>query len=239
MSVNHVGVQVAGILVACLFSACASQAPPPVANPAAQPESPLAEGNYVLTSGDVVEIKFAYNPDLNEKVTIRPDGYISLTMIGEVIARGSTPPDLARRISASYAKYLKHPDLTVIVREFTGQRVYVAGEVMTPGVIDLKSGLTGLQAILNAGGPKFTAQLSQLLLIRYEGSNTAVVQKVDLVQIMKGKLPDITLRPYDILFLPKSNIARAGLFVEQYINNLVPRSIMFPYNLNTTVSIQP
>jgi protein involved in polysaccharide export with SLBB domain len=192
-----------------------------------------------LGPGDLVELKFNTETDLNDKVTVRPDGAISLAMVGELNAKGLTPAELSRQLTEKYRKYLKHPDVTVIVREFAGQKVYVGGEVNIPGVVNVLGSLTCLQALFNAGGPKPSASLSSAVLMRYDGDNRTEVKEVDLEEIFKGKASDITLQSYDVLFIPRSRISKLGLFVQQYVNDLVPRSLMFPYNLNSVVSVKP
>jgi protein involved in polysaccharide export with SLBB domain len=207
--------------------------------PAKPPEPALVERpRYVINPGDVVEFKFSYTPDMNERVTVRPDGFVSLPIIGDVTAAGSTPEELAKAVSSKYEGTLKRPHVVVIVREFSAQRVFVAGEVNLPGVLPIVGRITMTQAVLNAGGPKPTARLSQVLLLRYDGENRTSVQSIRLSDILKGAKADIPLRPYDVVYVPRTPIAKVGLFVEQYINSLVPRNLLFPYNVNTSVSLR-
>jgi polysaccharide export outer membrane protein len=197
----------------------------------------MGNHEYRLGPGDLVELKFNSEIDLNDKVTVRPDGAISVAMVGELNVKGLTPAELSRQLTEKYGKYLKHPDVTVIVREFAGQKVYVGGEVNIPGVLNLQGSLTCLQALFNAGGPKPSARLNSAVLMRYDGDNRTEVKQVDLQEIFKGKTSDITLQSYDVLFIPRSRISKLGLFVQQYVNDLVPRNLMFPYNLNSVVSV--
>jgi protein involved in polysaccharide export with SLBB domain len=198
---------------------------------------PAAHPPYLLGAGDLIEIKFTYNPELDTRAVIRPDGAISLAMVGDISSQGLTPTELAKEITARYAEFRAHPEAVVIVVEFAGQRVYVGGEVNGPSLLPLRGVLTGLQAVLNAGGPKNSARMDNVILLRYEGKNMAQVRKINMVEVMKGKAPDVILQSYDVIYVPKSKIARVGLFVEQYINDLVPRSVLFPYNLNNTFSV--
>jgi protein involved in polysaccharide export with SLBB domain len=175
---------------------------------------------------------------MNERVTIRPDGYISLGMIGDVAAQGKTPEALARDVEARYEGILKHPEVAVIVREFAAQRVFVAGEVNAPGVFPVAGKLTLAQVLFQAGGAKPSAQINQVLLLRYQGSNRSTVQVVRMGAIFNGSRPDVALEPYDVVFVPRSKIAKVGAFVEQYINDLVPRSLLFPYNINNILNVR-
>ena len=202
------------------------------------PPTPLGNREYRLGAGDVLELKFNSATDLNDKVTVRPDGAISLAMIGELRAKGITPAELSRELTERYSKYLKHPEVTVIVREFAGQKIYVGGEVNAPGLVNIQGSLTCLQAVFNAGGPKPTARLEDVVLMRYDGDNKTEVAKVDLHEVFKGKASDVTLQSFDVIFVPRNRISRVGLFVQQYINDLVPRSLMFPYNINNSFSVK-
>jgi polysaccharide export outer membrane protein len=192
---------------------------------------------YLLNSNDVIEFKFSYNSDMNEQVTIRPDGYVSLSMIGDVMARGTTPEELAKAVERKYVGILRRPEAVVIVREFSAQRIFIAGEVNAPGALPIGGKLTLAQALFHAGGPKPTARMSQVLLLRYQGSNHSSVQVVEMKGILTGAQADIALEPYDVVFVPRSKIAQVGLFVEQYVNNLVPRTLLFPYNINNVLSV--
>ena len=96
------------------------------------PQPPLAE-EYRIQAGDLLDIKFFYNPTLNEQVTVRPDGLISLQLIKSTEAAGLTPEQLTDRLKKEYSAQLKEPDIAVIVRSFAAQRVFVDGEVAKPG----------------------------------------------------------------------------------------------------------
>jgi polysaccharide export outer membrane protein len=193
---------------------------------------------YVLTSGDVIELKFTYETGLNDLVTIRPDGRISLTEIGEMEADGMTPQQLSRAVESAYARAGRvRPGVAVIVREFAALRVYVGGEVHAPSVVPLRGHLTALQAVLASGGPTRSARLDSVVLLRYRDRETAEVQTLDLRKVMRRAAPDVVLRPYDVIYLPMSRIAKVGTFVEQYVNNMIPRAVLFPYNLNQTVVV--
>jgi protein involved in polysaccharide export with SLBB domain len=215
----------AALLCALLVTAPGAQAP----------AQPSGDGSYQLVPGDVVDFKFRFNPDLNESVTVRPDGFISLGIIGEVRAGGLTPAELSRVVQARYAEYLREPEVTAIVREFEAQLVYVGGEVVTPGLLPLRGRVTSLQAILGSGGPRPTARLTDVVLIRALGGDRVEARKLNLADVIAGRAADVPLEPHDVVFVPRSRIAKVGLFVEQYINSLVPRALVLPYNLNNVI----
>ncbi len=81
--------------------------------------------------GDVLEVRLLLNPELNEEVTVRPDGHISTTAVPDMLAYGRSPVDLADLLRAVYARDLQNPRVSVVVKSFAPTRVYVAGEVTT------------------------------------------------------------------------------------------------------------
>jgi protein involved in polysaccharide export with SLBB domain len=219
-------------LVAALAIPAAARAQQPPAPAAAAADSaPM----YRLVPGDTLDVKFDFVPELNENVKVRPDGYISLQRIGEVRVQGRTASELTELLETRYAEILKRPDLTVIVRDYVAQQTFVGGEVMAPGVVTLRGQVTMLQAIMQTGGLRPSARVGEVLLIRDLGDNRAEARKVDLRQVLEGKVADTVLQPFDIVFVPRSKIAQVGLFVEQYVNALIPQSFFFPYNLNSIV----
>ena len=200
--------------------------------------SPLKAAPYVINAGDQLDIKFFYNPELNETVTVRPDGKISLQLVDEVQAAGLQPSELDDFLTQKYSQELKKPVLTVIVRSFTGQRVYVGGEVMRAGLITLPPGMTALQAVFKAGGFRETAQPAETLIIRKGQDTKPVPIRIDLAEVMVASDPnaDFQLQPDDIVYVPKSAIAKANKFVNQYIEQLFlfrGVSLGFTYELHS------
>jgi protein involved in polysaccharide export with SLBB domain len=177
---------------------------------------------YVINAGDQLDIKFFYNPELNESVVVRPDGKISLQLIDEIQASGLQPAELDQILTDLYSRQLRKPVLTVIVRSFSGQRVYVGGEVNRQGLITLQPGLTALQAVFQSGGFRETAQPAETLIIRKGSGAKPVPLRIDLSEVMAASDPnaDFQLQPDDIVFVPKSAIAEANKFVRQYIEEL-------------------
>ena len=178
---------------------------------------------YLIQPGDQLGIKLFYNPELNESVLVRPDGKISLQLLDDVQAAGLTPSQLDQFLTEKYAQELKKPVLTVIVRSFTGQRVYVGGEVNRPGLINLAAGMSALQAVINAGGLRETAKPEDAIVIRKGRNNKPIPLRVDLNKAIYGKTAgaDFQLQPYDIIYVPKTSIAKANKFVNQYIERLL------------------
>ena len=193
---------------------------------------------YLIQPGDQLDIKFFYNPELNETVSVRPDGKISLQLLDDVQAAGLSPSQLDDFLTLEYGKELKKPVVTVIVRSFTGQRVYVGGEVNKQGLINLTGGMTPLQAIFDAGGFKETAKLEGTIIIRKGPDNRPIPMPMDLKKALYGGTDGagFQLQPYDIVYVPKTFIAEANKFVNQYIERLLlfrGVSLGFSYELHS------
>jgi polysaccharide biosynthesis/export protein len=188
-----------------------------------------APAPYLMQPGDHLAVKFYLNPDLNEEVVIRPDGKISLQLIGEMQAAGSEPGALATHIEEAYRSELSTPRVTVLVRELGG-RIYVGGEVGEPGIVPLSDNLTLVGAVQAAGGFLPGAHLSQVVLIRRDANGRPVGYMVDVRPVIGGTDAgqDVPLRPYDIAFVPRSKIADVDLFVQQYVRDLLPVQFALP-----------
>lgn len=180
--------------------------------------------DYILQRHDSIEIKLAYNSNFNEQVTIRPDGKISLQLIDEVEAAGLTCAQLDEILTKKYSKVLRDPQIAVIVREFTGLEVYIAGEVKKPGVINLRGKMTVLEAIYQVGGFSETAAPKSVIVISRSANNTRLVRQVDLSEALEGVGggQQLLLRPFDVVHIPKSAIAEANKWVDQHIRQLIP-----------------
>ena len=184
----------------------------------------MAMGSYAIEAGDSLEIKFRGANELNEVVTVRPDGMISLQIVGDVVAAGQPPEVLRRSLMSAYSGELKDPDISVIVRSFSGNSIYVGGEVITPGRVALAGRITTLNAIILAGGFKDTAD-QRRVVVRHSDGRCCEYHLKSVIECKGGQ--NIQLQPYDVVYVPKSKIAKVNLFVEQYIDKVVPFSRSF------------
>jgi len=221
---------------------------------------------YTLGVGDIISVKLLYNNELNDEIKIRPDGKISLALIGEIKAAGLTPAQMEFMLTDKYSKQLdsqempkvtvnvkisKLPELTVNVKDFrlpelavtlkeaASQAIYIAGEVFQPGMITIRGTLRALEAMIRAGGARDTAELDSVILIRYNGTQKPDVYSISLNKVISGKSPDVILKPYDIVYVPKTFITQLDLFM-QHIYRILPVSVVFslPYNLNPKTEIE-
>jgi len=201
---------------------------PAVTVPVAQTEfiKPMAytQHEYRILAGDQLDIKFYYHSELNESVTVRPDGRISLQLANEIRVEGLTPKELTEQLKKIYSAEIDRPEITVMVRSFSAQRIYVDGEVFRPGSVVLAGPLTTLQAIALAGGLRDTARVNEVVLMRRGADNRFLATMVDLTKVIDGTDPsqDIQLIPYDVVHVPKSPVANVNVWIDQYIRRNIP-----------------
>lgn len=219
-------------LIILLLTACS----PVVKNTVPLPlmsKNPVAiVKDYQIQAGDQLEIKFFYNPELNELVVVRPDGRISLQLANEIMVAGLTPSELTEQLRKKYSVDIEKPEITVFVRTFTSQRIYVDGEVNRAGLVTLTSPMTVLQSISQAGGFKDTASMENIIVVRRMDDNQLNTMTVDIRKAIENSdlSQDILLMPNDIVHVPKSAISNLNVWVDQYIRRNIP--IPFSYSLN-------
>jgi len=218
-----------GIMVA--LSGCANDYPadlvPPVPSETAAPElyRTILEPSYMIGPGDSLLIQSYYHPDLKQPVTVQTDGRVSLLLVGDVVAAGKTPEQLAGELTRAYDKFLENADLTVTLSESASLSVYVGGEVARPAMVPIRSELTLLQSIAQAGGFLPTGNREQVLIIRQTTDGRHRTLQANAEQVLRNEAGEIYLRRHDIIYVPKTEIAKADQFVDQYINQIVPRSV--------------
>jgi polysaccharide biosynthesis/export protein len=142
----------------------ASSAPPPADR--ARPTQATLPDDYKLQAGDKLRIEVYKDPQLSQSVQIRPDGKITLPLVGDIAAMGLTPIDLRERIATALKDYMNNPVVTVIVVEGTAPTAYVVGEVNHPGPVVLQANMTVLQALAVAGGLKDFADAKNIRILR-------------------------------------------------------------------------
>lgn len=152
-------------------------------------------------------------------VTIRPDGRISVPMIADVQAAGRTVPQLTEALNKEYQHLISDMNISVLLRDVVGNLVFVDGQVEKPGVFTMKGPTTVQQAIAMANGTKTTAEPRSVLVMN-KGSNGQIVPKtVDLTRITGGT--DYVLSKNDLVYVPRSLISRADVWVDQNISQLL------------------
>ncbi len=207
---------------------------------------------YVLAVTDQIAIKSYYHEKLNDNVVVRPDGKISLQLIDEVPAAGYTPAELDAALTERYSDFFESPDLSVIVisfnrpdltitvKEFADQKIYIGGAVTHPGIVKIAGKLRILDAIFQAAGPLESGDLSQVVLIRHGSKNEPEIYSVNAQDVLEGQSPDIWLKPYDIVYVPKTAVANVEEFVRTHLWDFLPDQVMFSflYNWNREVQVE-
>jgi len=171
---------------------------------------------YTLRPGDVVELQYQYTAELNQTVTLLPDGYVNLNLVGDLKISGLTLEQAHDLILSKLRTRLNEPELNLILRDFQRPYIEVAGEVQKPGKIELRETTTALQAILESGGFLPSAQSGQVLLFRTINSDTAEIRVLNLTGIRKtSELErDAQLEPGDMLLVPRNKIERISRYVK-------------------------
>lgn len=174
--------------------------------------------DYLIDFNDLLEIKFFVNDRFNELARVRPDGRITLQRVGDLLVVGRTTQQIDSMITESYVGIIKDPDVTVFVREFGTAEVYVLGEVPRPGAVPFRGRLTALQAVALAGGPGPEAKMGSVIIIRQDNGEL-VAARWDLKELMKGDIArgDPAVRPFDIIYIPRTFIAKVGDFLDAYL----------------------
>lgn len=158
---------------------------------------------YIIGPEDVIDINVWKEPDMTRVVPVRPDGKISLPLINDVQAAGSTPQQLAAAVTEKLRKFLTEPQVTVIVTQINSQRVFVVGEVLRAGAFPLIPGMTVLQALASAGGFTTFADMKKVHVMRLVNGKH-VEMPFNYREVLKGDNPEqnIKLEPGDTVVVP-------------------------------------
>jgi len=176
---------------------------------------PLIE-RYKIEPGDELEISVWQHPDLLRKVVVRPDGYVSFPLTGEINVNGLTTDRLAREITIRLSRVLRKPQVSVIVTSVGSKNIFVLGAVNTPGLYPYTAKLTVLRAVTAAGSWKPHAYLNSVLVVRNFFGKDPEVVRVNLWDVIKkGEVrQDISLQTGDIVYVPQSFIGNIGTFLD-------------------------
>ncbi len=160
------------------------------------------ESEFRLGPEDVIQISVYQEKDLETTVPVRPDGKISIPLIGELPASGKTATELQKEIGQKYSRFLAEPAVTVIVKEINSPKVSVSGEVKNPGTYKIRDRATILDAIAQAGGLTEYAKKDNVRLIRQDASGERHNLRINLEDQIKGKRSDpCYVLPYDMIYV--------------------------------------
>lgn len=175
------------------------------------------EPEYVLFPGDEIEIATPTATELTRTQKIGPDGRISLPLVGQIMAADRTIAEVEADASTAYASQLRRPVVEVTLKTAGPLKVWVDGEVKTPGVYDMPADIDAYQAVIQAGGYLPTARQDEVALIRRGRGGTRMMRAVDL-RPRRGEV--VALRRGDIIFVPRSTLGEVANFVTLFRNAL-------------------
>jgi polysaccharide export outer membrane protein len=193
------------LLGAVLASPVSGQVAAPVAKPAAAAAQPASDlpTDYVIGPEDVLGIVFWRDADMTGDVTVRPDGMITLPLVGDLRAVGLRPDALRDVITKAAGKFLEDINVTVVIRKINSRKAFITGEVRTPGAYDLVGPRTVLQLIALAGGLTEYGDGKNITIMRTEGGQTRTF-KFNYKDVSKGKnlAQNIAVNPGDTVVVP-------------------------------------
>ena len=194
-----------------------------------------AEPPYRFYPGDEIEVSIPSAPELTKTVTVQPDGRISLALLPPIEVADRTIGEVEKILSRAYASQLLQPQVTVSVRA-APLKVFVGGEVDKPGVYDMPGDINALQAVIMAGGFKTSAKRAEVVIIRRGPGGQAMMRTANLVRgVSDPGLTDVVpLRRFDVIYVPRTRIAEAGIFVQQYFRDIDPVQFGFNYTVGPT-----
>ena len=181
---------------------------------------------YMVMRDDILILSFPLSPELNQTVTVQPDGYITLLNVGSLFVQGMNIPEITDAIKQAYGKILHDPIINVDLKDFQKPFFVVSGQVTKPGQYDLRYETTVSEAIAVAGGLAPTAK-TQIFIYHRVSSGWMEVKKFNLKDILNGKNvnEDAVLQPGDMIFVPEKFITNFRKYV--------------PYSLGLYTTVNP
>ena len=179
--------------------------------PALQERSP----RYQLRKSDSFEVDFALSPELNQTITVQPDGYITLKSAGTIVAEGLTVPELTEKIREAYTGILHNPIITIELKDFNKPYFIASGQLGKPGKYDLRSDLTVSEAVAVAGGFTEASKHSQVVLFRPGQNGMTEARIINVKKMLKAHdlAEDIHLEPGDMIFVPQNVYSKISRYL--------------------------
>jgi polysaccharide biosynthesis/export protein len=171
---------------------------------------------YRLQPSDVLDVHYRYTPEFDQSVTLQPDGFVTMQIIGDIKLQGLTLEQARATILEKASQRLQSPEITIDLKEFEKPYFVVGGEVAHPGKFEMRGQMTAIEAIAMAGGFKTgSAKHSQVILFRKAGNDLARTQLLDLKAAMSPSAtePGPDLHPGDLLVVPQNRVSK----IERYI----------------------
>ena len=190
-------------LAACTLAPLAAKDKDADKKPLPQAPAALNDAEYRLGPGDKLRIEVYKDPQLSQSVQVRPDGKITLPLIGDIEATGHTPIEMRDTIAKQLKEYVTNPTVTVIVVEALASKIYVMGEVTHPGTMEMHGPTTILQALAMAGGFKEFANTKDVKVLRPNGDRGGVqTLRFNYKDVLNGDAKPFYLRSGDTVVVP-------------------------------------
>jgi polysaccharide biosynthesis/export protein len=204
-----------------------------VANLPPAPEVPPASVAYMVQPGDTLDIKFLYNPELNDQPTVQPDGRISMLFAHDLEVAGMSTEQVRQAISDAYAHELVKPGVAVAIKGAVAWHVFVGGEVVNPNELSSTGPTPTLtQAIARAGGVKDSGDATKIVLLReINGKRQAFMMNYDAAAKAKQPSDDVVLASYDLVYVPKTGVADVYTAYNQYFKQFLPSNLGLFYQV--------
>lgn len=191
-----------------------------------------ATPQYRLFPGDVVALRVPSAPELDGEMTVGPDGRIRPPLVGSIMVAALTLDEAEEALETSLASQLLDARIDLTPTGFDSQRVFVGGEVATPGAYDLPPGIGALEAVMLAGGFENTAARGHVVIVRRAPEGGAMLRVVNVNDTLEnGAADDVRLERFDVVFVPRSTIAEVNLFMQQYVRDALPINFGFYYDI--------
>jgi polysaccharide export outer membrane protein len=190
------------------------------AGQALQPQLQQRYPRYVLHRQDVVNLTFPLSTELNQTLTVQPDGYINLQSAGSLYVQGMTVPELVVALKKAYAGILHDPIIDVDLTDFQKPLFTVSGQVGKPGQYELRADITVAEALAVAGGMTMTTAKTQVFLFHRTSDQWFEVKKINLKSILQGKNvnEDAMIQPGDMIYVPEKFIEKFRQYVPYSLN---------------------
>jgi polysaccharide export outer membrane protein len=162
---------------------------------------PWEKDEYRLGPGDKLRVEVYREAQLSQSLQVRPDGKITLPLVGDFLAAGKTPIELRDTLATSLKEYVTNPVVTVIVVEATAAQVYVIGEVTNPGTLVMQGPMTVLQALAQVGGLREFADRNDIRILRKTPQGVRTLE-FNYKTAIKGESENVFLQPGDTVVVP-------------------------------------
>lgn len=194
--------------------------PPKEPSLPAEAEKEKSPIDYIIAEGDAIEVFVWQNPDLTKSVSVGPDGKISYPLVGRLQAAGLTIEQLESEIRKRISKFVKYPQVSIMMTGYAGNKVIILGEVNSPAVYTFKGSLNLIEAIAMAGDFTGKAQQDSVIVVRGNLTEQPRAFKINMTNVIKKgtSKADIVLQPNDVIYVSRSLIHDVDKFLANFSN---------------------